>query len=158
MLVRSATQRPAKEECSQALLLATKWNKHEYSQRSAVWNISLLIAGPHLAGTGDAVVMGTQLQQTRMEVDLIAAPLQHRTAKIVMKNHARRAHPGLKGVDMAAQEVLHGLVEEKLQIQRSRVGQGNDKAGQTSAGASDPDFAKVRPVDLRLLGGKHMQT
>jgi hypothetical protein len=68
---------------------------------------------------------------------LTACASAHRTAKIVMKNHARRARPGLKGVNMAAQEVLHSLVEEKFQIQRSRVGQGDDKAGQTSAGASD---------------------
>src|SRR5882762_4947137 len=52
------------------------------------FDAAFLIAGPHLAGTGDAVIVGTQLQQTGMEVDLIAAPLQHRTAKIVMKDHA----------------------------------------------------------------------
>ena len=53
------------------------------------FDAAFLITGPHLTGTSDAVVVGTQLQQTGMEVDLIAAPLQHRTAKIVMKNHAR---------------------------------------------------------------------
>jgi len=56
---------------------------------NGAFDAAFLIAGPHLAGTGDAVIVGTQLQQTGMEVDLIAAPLQHRTAKIVMKNHAR---------------------------------------------------------------------
>src|SRR5258708_7553566 len=110
---------------------------------NGAFDAAFLIAGPYLAGTGDAMVMGTQLQQTRMEVDLIAAPLQHRTAKIVMKNHPRRARPGLKGVDMAAQEVLHGLVEERLQIQRSRVGQRYDKAGQTVSGRMPSSWGMV---------------
>ena len=56
---------------------------------NGAFDAAFLISGPHLAGAGDAVVVGAQLQQTGMEVDLIAAPLQHRTAKIVMKNHAR---------------------------------------------------------------------
>src|ERR1035438_1432443 len=124
---------------------------------NGAFDAAFLIAGPHLAGAGYAVVVGAQLQQPRMEVDLVAAPLQHGTAQVVMKNHARLSRPGLKGVDMAAQEVLHALVEEELQIQGSGVGQGNDKAGQTPAGAADHDSAEVRPVDLGLLGGKRMQ-
>ena len=56
---------------------------------NGAFHAAFLIAGPHLAGPGDEVIMGAQLQQTRMEMDLIAAALQHGTAKIVVKNHAR---------------------------------------------------------------------
>ena len=124
---------------------------------NGAFDAAFLITGPNLAGTSDAVIVSAQFQQTGMKVDLIAAPFQHGTAEIVMKNHTRLARPSLKGVNMAAQEVLHALIEEELQIQRSRVGKGDDKAGQTPAGTTDHDFAEVRPVDLRLLGRKDMQ-
>ena len=58
---------------------------------------------------------------------------------------------------MAAQEVLHGLIEEELQVQRPRVGQRDHKAGQRPAGAADRDMAKVGPIGLRLIGGKGVQ-
>ena len=121
------------------------------------FHAALLVSGAHLARTCRAVIVSAQLHQTGMEVDLIATSLKYGTAQIIVQNDSRYPRPSLEGVDMAAQEVLHGLVEEKLQIQRSRVGQGDDKAGQTSAGASDPDFAKVRPVDLRLIALKHVK-
>src|ERR1035438_9534839 len=60
---------------------------------------AFLIAGPHLARAGDAVVVGAQLQQPGMEVDLVTAPLQYGATQIVMKNDARLARPGLKGMD-----------------------------------------------------------
>ena len=53
-----------------------------------------------------------------MEVNLVAAALQHGTAKIVIENHTGLPAPLLKGMDMPAQEVLHGLIEEELQVQR----------------------------------------
>jgi hypothetical protein len=121
------------------------------------FDAAFLIASPNLAGAGYAVIVSAQFQQTGMEVDLVAAPFQHGTAKIVMKNHTRLARPGLKGVNVATQEVLHALIEEELQIKRPRVGKGDDKAGKTSAGATDHDFSEVCPIDLRLLGWKHMQ-
>jgi len=49
-----------------------------------------------------------------VKVDLIATPFQYGTAEIVIENDTRLARPSLKSVNMAAQEVLHGLVEEKL--------------------------------------------
>jgi hypothetical protein len=57
-----------------------------------------------------------------MEVDLVAAALQHGTAEVVIENHAGLAGPRLEGLPVPAQEVLQGLVEEELQIQRPPVG------------------------------------
>ena len=42
-------------------------------------------------------------------------------------------------------------------VQRSRVGQGDDKAIQPPAATSDCSFAEVRPIGLRLFGRKRMQ-
>ncbi len=80
---------------------------------------TFLISGADLAGPRNEVVVGAQLHQSRMEVNLSAAALQNDTAEIVVEHHAGLAGPCLKSVDVTAQEVLHRLIEEELQIQRS---------------------------------------
>src|ERR1035437_4213892 len=92
-----------------------------------------------------------------MEVDLIATPLKYGTAQIIVEDDSRNTRPCLEGVHMPAQEVLHALVEEELQIQRSRVGKRDHEAGQAATGAAYGDFAEMRPIDLSLLCLKHMQ-
>src|ERR1035441_911986 len=92
-----------------------------------------------------------------MEVDLIASPLQYRTAQVIVKDNSRNSRPSLEGVHMPAQEVLHALVEEELQRQRSRPGKRNHETGQAATGAAYGNFAEVRPIDLRLLCLMHMQ-
>ena len=91
-------------------------------------------------------------------MDLVAAALQHRTFEIVVENHARLAGPVLEGMHMAAQEVLHRLIEEELQIQRARIGQRHHETGQRAFGAAHRHVAEVGPVDLRLLARKGVQT
>jgi hypothetical protein len=110
-----------------------------------------LIAGTHLAGPGLEVVVGTQFEQTRVEEDLAAAPLQHGRLEIVVKNHAWLTVPLLKGVHMTAQEVLRGLIEEELQVQATRMRQRHREAGQRPAGASHPDMTEAGPISLCLL-------
>ena len=63
------------------------------------------------------MIVRAQLDQPRMKLDLIAAALQYGTFEIVVKNDTRLAGPGLKRMHVAAQEVLHGLIEEEFQIQ-----------------------------------------
>ena len=60
-------------------------------------------------------------------------------------------------MDVTAQEVLHRLNEEELQVQSAGVGQGHHEAGQVTAGASHHHRAKVSPIHLPLLGGKRVQ-
>jgi hypothetical protein len=76
-----------------------------------------LIARAHLARARREVIVGAQLNQARMKLDLIAAPLQDRAFEVVVENDARLTRPGLEGMHVAAQEVLHRLIEEELQIQ-----------------------------------------
>src|SRR5215472_7549284 len=80
------------------------------------FHAAFLIPGADLAGTSDKVIMRAQLHQPWMEVDLIAAALQHGTAEIVIENHPRLSAPILKRMHVAAQKVLHGLIEEEFQI------------------------------------------
>src|SRR5580658_2969237 len=92
-----------------------------------------------------------------MKVNLIAATLQHRALEIVVKNHARLPVPIRKRMHVAAQEILHGLVEEELQIQGSGIRQRHHEAGQGSLGAAHHHVSKVSPVNLRLLAGKRLE-
>src|SRR5205085_1322698 len=59
---------------------------------------------------------------------------------------------------VTAQEVLYGLVEEKLQIQGTRIRQSHHKARQGAAGTPHQDRAEMRPVDLRLLTREELKT
>lgn len=117
-----------------------------------------LIAGAHLAGLGREVVMGGQFDQTGVEENVAATPLQHGRLEIVVKNHAWLAVPGLKGMHMTAQEVLRRLIEKELQIQGARKRQGHDEAGQSAAGPAHHHVAEMSPIHLRLLAGKGFQT
>jgi hypothetical protein len=116
-----------------------------------------LIAGAHLARSRSEVIVRTQLDQPGMKLDLIAAALQHRTLEIVVKDHARLPGPVLKSMHVDAQEVFHGLIEEELQIQSSRIRQRHHEAGQSSLGPSHHHRPKVSPVDLPLLTGKRLE-
>jgi hypothetical protein len=60
------------------------------------------MAGPYLAGPGREVVVRAEFEQTRMEQNLIAAPLEHDRAQVVVENDARLAVPSLKGAYVSA--------------------------------------------------------
>jgi hypothetical protein len=51
-----------------------------------------------------------------MKLNLIAAALQHGAFEVVVKDYARLSGPVFERMHVAAQEVLHGLIEEELQI------------------------------------------
>ena len=116
-----------------------------------------LIARAHLARPWREVIVRAQLDQAGMEQNLIAAPFQHGALEIVVENHARLAGPGFKRMHVAAQEVLHRLIEEELQIQSARIGQRHHEAGQGALGAAHHHVAEVRPIDLPLLAWKDLQ-
>jgi hypothetical protein len=70
-----------------------------------------------------------QLDQPGVELDLIAAALQHGAFEVVVKNHARLPGPVFERAHVTAQEVLHGLIEKELQIQSSGIRQRYHEAG-----------------------------
>ena len=67
------------------------------------------------------MIVRAQLDQSRVEMNLIAPALQHGDFEVVVEDHARLTGPVLEGMHVAAQEVLHRLVEEELQIQGPRI-------------------------------------
>jgi hypothetical protein len=80
-----------------------------------------LIARAHLAEPRSEVIVRAQLDELRVKQNLIAAPFEHGAFQVVVKDRARLPGPGCKRVDVAAQEVLHGLIEKELQIQGARI-------------------------------------
>src|SRR5881398_2447757 len=86
---------------------------------------TLLISRAHLAGPGQKVVVTTELEKSRIKEDGVAAASQDDTFEIIVKGDARSSRPGLKRMDVPAQEVFHGLIEEKLQVKSTRVRKGN---------------------------------
>src|SRR5580658_10916990 len=70
------------------------------------------------------------------------------------KDYPRLAAPGFKRMHVSAQEVLHRLIEEELQIQSPGIGKRHHEAGQGSFGAAHHHIAEVRPVDLSLLSDR----
>ena len=58
---------------------------------------------------------------------------------------------------VAAQEVLHGLIEEELQKQSSGIRQRHHEAGQGSLGAAHHHVPEVSPIDLPLLARKRLE-
>ena len=121
------------------------------------FHASFLIACAHLARAWREVIVRAKLQQSRMKQNLIAAPFQHGALEVVVKNHTRLAGPGFKRMHVTAQEVLHRLIEEELQIQSARIGKRHHEAGQSPLGAAHHHVAEVRPVHLCLLSGKGVQ-
>ena len=116
-----------------------------------------LIAGPHLTRFRLEVVVTGQFQQPRVEMDQTAAALQHSRFQIVVQQDSSGTMERREGVHVAAQEVLHRLVEEELQIQRPRPGQGHYEATQSAPGAAHHDRAKRCPVNLCLFTDEDMK-
>jgi hypothetical protein len=77
---------------------------------------AFLISCPYLTRTRGEVIVSGQFQQSRVEMNLVAAAFQHRAAKIVVQDDPGNPGPGLKGVHVTAQKVFHRLVQEELQV------------------------------------------
>src|SRR5208337_5684182 len=104
------------------------------------------------------MVVGREFEKTGVEMDGLSTAFQDHAAEIVGQNGSRRPTPIGEGMDVAEEKILQGLVEEELQPQSATVGEGEDEAGQTTAGATDGHFPEVGPVGLRLLAGEGAKT
>jgi hypothetical protein len=119
---------------------------------------SLLVAPGDVAGTGEVVVVAGELEQTRMELDRLALAGEHRALQVVVQEGPRGALEVREGLDVPAEEALHGLVEGEQGVDRARPAEHHDEGREGSAGLSDLEMAEVSPVDLGLLTGKGGET
>ena len=119
---------------------------------------TLLISRAHRAGPGQKVVVTTEFEKSRIKEDGVAAAFQHDTFEIIVKGDAGSSRPGLKSMDVPAQEVFHGLIEEKLQVESTRVRKSDQKAGEAPTCTANPNFPEMSPVGLRLFSGKQAQS
>ena len=103
-----------------------------------------------------AIVTG-QCQERRVEANDRTLAFQYRALQIVIQRDSRTAAPGSKGIDMAAQEVLHVGAEVKAQEDLARPGQDGDESHQGTPGVADVEVAEVSPVDLALFARQGAQ-
>ena len=118
---------------------------------------AFFVAPGRTTGPSGEVVVGREFEEAGVEVDSIAAALQDHAAEIVGLQVTGRSTPILEGMDVAEEKILQALVEKELQPQGAAVGESEDEAGQTPAGAAEGDFPEVGPVGLRLLAGEGAQ-
>src|SRR5438094_2350965 len=93
-----------------------------------------------------------------MEVNGVAAALQHRAFQVVVQDGSGRSAPILEGMDVGEKKILQALVEKELQPQGAAVGEGEDESGETTSCATDGDFPEAGPVGLSLLAGESTKT
>jgi hypothetical protein len=103
-----------------------------------------------------------EVEQSRVEADRVAVPLQHGTAQIVVQNDPWDAVPCSEGAEMTAQKILHAGIEEKAQKYVPREAEHHDERHQGATGSTNdyvtkmtplcrgPDYAEYRVLD-RLL-------
>src|SRR5690606_15891266 len=92
-----------------------------------------------------------EVEDARMELDVVADALEDDALEIVVEDLARYAAERLEGEPMAAQERLERRVEHEPRVHRARPRQHEQEAPQGSLGGADLDLAEVAPVDLRLF-------
>src|SRR5262245_23526822 len=73
---------------------------------------------------------------------------------IIVEQYPRQSAPAREGLDVAAQEVLEALAQEKAQKYLPGEAQHHNEGHQRTAGAPDREVAKMSPIDLGLLTGQ----
>lgn len=101
--------------------------------------------------------MGREFEQGGVEADGLPLALEHRALQVVVQDDPGHVLPGLEGLDVAAQKVLHVCAQEEAQEDASGPGQDHHKGHQGSARLPDLDVAEVAPVALPLLTGQGAQ-
>src|SRR5260221_4750629 len=96
-------------------------------------------------------IASSKLEQGGMKADDVTLALQHGAFEIIVEDDLGDPGPCLKGLNMAAQEVLHAGIKEEAQEDLARIAQHHDEGHQRTACAADHEMTEVCPVDLGLL-------
>src|ERR1700686_259320 len=107
---------------------------------------AFLVASGGSYGTWFVTIMSGELEQGGMETDGVAVALHNNAFEIVVEDDPRDPGPCPKGLDMAAQEVLHAGIEEEAQEDVARITQHHDEGHQGAACTADREMAEVAPV------------
>ena len=108
----------------------------------------LLVAGADVAGRDRKAVVAGEVDIAGVEHRRLAAQaLQHRGLQVV--DHDPRRHPcaeRLERVQVAAEEVFHGLRDGELDVHHAAVAEHQDEEAQLPARVADVDRSVVAPV------------
>ena len=103
------------------------------------------------------VVMRRECQHYGVEANGLPLALEHGALEVVVQSDPGHGTPGFKGLDVAAQEVLHVRAQEEAQKDASGPGQDHHKGHEWSLGLALLDVTKVPPVTLALFAGQGAQ-
>ena len=103
------------------------------------------------------MVMRRQCQQCGVETDGLSFAFEHRALQVIVQSDPGNRAPGFKGLNMAAQEVLHVCAQEEAQEDASGPRQDHHKGHQWPLCLSDLDVTKVTPIALTLFTGQGAQ-
>ena len=92
--------------------------------------------------------MRGEFEQRGVEVNGLPNPLQHGALEIVVEEDTRHRVEACEGRHVAAQEVGHGIAEEKAQEDLARVAQHHHEAPQRALGAAEGKEG-FRQVDFK---------
>ena len=84
-------------------------------------DLALLIPARRRTGPRREIIMSRQFEQARVKPDRGALTFEHRTFQIVVDQGPRGSAEDLKGLDMATQKTLEGLVQGEVREERARV-------------------------------------
>ncbi len=118
---------------------------------------AFFIAAGHGAGLRGEVVVAGELEQPRVEADVLAVAFEDDAFQVVVQEHSRHAPQGGEGLDVAAEKALERLVEGEARVDGAGPGEHEHEARQHAAGTTDLEGAEVPPVDLALLRGEGVE-
>ena len=101
--------------------------------------------------------MGGEFEQGGMKADRGVDPFEDGAAQIVNQRGARHAVEEGVSLDMTVDKLRHRRTEVEAQEHMARVTQDHHEGHQWAHGATDSEFAEVRPVDLCLFPRQRAQ-
>ena len=125
----------------------------------AGFDAALLVPGADVARGDLEAVMAGEVGVAGVEHrGLSTQALEHGRLEVVGHDPGghSRAEVG-EGVEVAAEEVFHGLGDGELEVHQAAVAQDHHEEAQPSPGVADIDAGVVPPVDLGGLAGGEVQ-
>ena len=120
---------------------------------------AFLVSGADVARCDLEAVMASEVGVAGVEYrGVTAQALQHGALEIVDHDPGGPSRTEeLEGVEVAAEEVLHGLGDGELDVHQAAVAQHHHEEAQPSSSVADIDRAVVTPVDLGALAWSEVQ-
>src|SRR5678815_5637247 len=121
------------------------------------FDFTFFVSPVRRAWLGRKAVVTGEVEDARMEPDVVADALEHDALEIVVQDLARRTAERLEREHVATHERLERGVEHEPRVHRTRPREHEHETPQRPLGGPDLELAEVAPVDLGLLAGQGLE-